>query len=554
MSDNMSSYGRRGGQGYSCFFECQSSNSFQQSPSSDHNKNPIHTNQTLEDAFARLSIIPTNHSFVGQRSGPIGAAKSFHFEGYGRGPYNFHSHIGPIGGYNGNENGILTSMQNFYCFDRARPQALNAGSHDALTSQKQRQKVLPKLSFFKDDLCFGIQRKSRGGVMSANDMGSSVSKFNVYDGGYCFLQKSLSQCCLYDLKGRILSLAKDSVGCRILQERMKNLTSREEVSFVFSELIGNVIQLMLDHSGNYVFQKLMEICNEEQRTNIILMVTKTDFQLVNICLDVHGTRAVQKLLEHVTTQEQRNLIILALCPGIVALTTDANGLHVIEHCLKYFSHDDYKYLLNIVANNCFAIATDRNGCCVMQHCVDHAQGETKEKLMNEIILNATLLADNCYGNYVVQHLVSLKIPRVIESLLRQLEKNFFSLSCNKYGSNVVERFFHDSREEHSTPIVLELLCNPNVSMLLVDPYGNYVIKSALSVLEGPLRNTLCDMVERHSPMMRNNLYGKKLLVWFDKWKLRAVIFAQILSLAWDARIRHWNYSRDWTIEDVEQAI
>lgn len=80
----------------------------------------------------------------------------------------------------------------------------------------------------------------------------------------------------------------------------------------------------------------------------------------------------------------------------------------------------------------------------------------------------------------MQHLLSLGIPGVAESLWRQLEGRFFYLACNKYGSNVVEKFFQDSVEPYSTYITLELLHNPNVPMLLVDPYGNYVIKSALT--------------------------------------------------------------------------
>nr|KYP35250.1 Pumilio isogenyy domain family member 4 [Cajanus cajan] len=401
-------------------------------------------------------------------------------------------------------------MQGLVRYDRNDAVSPSA-SRDAFLSQTEPRSFLLGLPFSNDELRFGFPRKSHGGVVNGD--GGSGS-------GYRLLPQPLTQCSVYDLKGKILALAKDQVGCRFLQERMRSLASPEEVSFVFLELIGNVVELMLDPSGNYVFQKLVEICCEEQRTSIILMVTKPNFQLVNISLDSHGTRAVQKLLEYVTTQEQRNLIMLALCPGIVALTKDSNGLHVIEHCLKLFSNEDNKYILDIVANNCFDIATDRSGCCVMQYCVDHAQGETKERLMNEIIINASLLADDCYGNYVVQHLVSLKIQRTTESILRQLKNKFFSLSCNKYGSNVVEKFFHDSGELYSTQIISELLCNPNVSMLLVDPYGNYVIKSALCVSKGPIRNTLRELVERHYPMMRNNLYGKKLLGWFDKWKLR----------------------------------
>ena len=43
----------------------------------------------------------------------------------------------------------------------------------------------------------------------------------------------------------------------------------------------------------------------------------------------------------------------------------------------------------------------------------------------------------------------------------------------------MERFFQDAGEQHSTQIILELLQNNNVAALLVDPFGNYVFKSAL---------------------------------------------------------------------------
>lgn len=37
-----------------------------------------------------------------------------------------------------------------------------------------------------------------------------------------------------------------------------------------------------------------------------------------------------------------------------------------------------------------------------------------------------------------------------------------------------------SGEEFCTTILLELLSNPNASMLLLDPFGNFVVQSALS--------------------------------------------------------------------------
>ncbi|RYR06181.1 hypothetical protein Ahy_B06g085965 [Arachis hypogaea] len=283
------------------------------------------------------------------------------------------------------------------------------------------------------------------------------------------------------LRGKILDLAKTQCGCRVLQDTMKGLTSKEEVSVFFQELVDhNVIELMGHSFGNYVFQKLVEICSEEQITTIVFNATKNVLKFVNLCLDIHGTRSVQKLLEHVTNQEQRLCIMSALTPRVVALSTNTNGLHVVDHCVKHFSSEDTKYMMNIVATNCFKIATDKSGCCVIQQFVDHAP-------------------------------VSLKIARVTKSLMKQLEGKFVSMSCNKYGSNVVEKFFQDSGESHSRSIILELLHYPNVSMLLVDPYANFVISSAIIVSKGGTREELLKVIKQHSPMMRSNHYGKKLL-------------------------------------------
>lgn len=84
-----------------------------------------------------------------------------------------------------------------------------------------------------------------------------------------------------------------------------------------------------------------------------------------------------------------------------------------------------------------------------------------------------------YRNYVVQHLLGLRMQEVTKYLLQRFQGRFLHLSCNKYASNVVEKML-ESGEECCTTILLELLSNPNASMLLLDPFGNFVIQSALS--------------------------------------------------------------------------
>lgn len=85
-----------------------------------------------------------------------------------------------------------------------------------------------------------------------------------------------------------------------------------------------------------------------------------------------------------------------------------------------------------------------------------------------------------YRNYVVQHLLGMKIQEVTKYLLKRFQGCFVALSCNKYASNVVEKLLQ-SGEEVSIAIIMELLRSSNASMLLVDPFGNFVIQTALSV-------------------------------------------------------------------------
>ncbi|KAG5251214.1 pumilio [Salix suchowensis] len=353
-----------------------------------------------------------------------------------------------------------------------------------------------------------MQRESHYGSMN----NVLVSKNQNYGRRPLWLQDHVSW---EDLSGMIVALAKDQHGCKFLQRFIESAT-REQVDMLFYEVIDYTGGLIVDPFGNYVVQKLIEVISEDQRTRILRNLTRTDFQLARICLDVHGTRAVQKLLNCITNPAQVSLVVSALNQGAVALIKDSNGHHVIQHSVKHFSPQDNKYILKKVAENCFEIATNKSGCCVLQRCVEYSEGEPRDRLVAEIIANALLLAEDHYGNYVVQHILDLKMPQVTENLLAQFEGSYMALSCNKYGSNVVEKCLLTTSEDQSTQIILELLSNPGASMLLVDPFGNFVIQKALLVSQGDVRRCLIALIERNDKMMVSNIYGQKVLVWLTK--------------------------------------
>lgn len=314
---------------------------------------------------------------------------------------------------------------------------------------------------------------------------------------------------LVEAQGHIYMIAKDQHGCRFLQ-RMFDEGTPQDVQIIFNEIIDHVVELMMNPFGNYLMQKLLDVCNEEQRMQILVMLTEESGELVRISLNTHGTRVVQKLIETLKTRQQISRVISALEPGFLALIKDLNGNHVIQRCLQCLSKEDNKFIFVAAAKYCVEIATHQHGCCVLQRCISHSTGEYRENLVAEISSNGFLLAQDAFGNYVVQFILELKIPSATSNLIAQFEGNYVHLSTQRFSSHVVEKCLTVCTEENQSRIVHELLSTSHFEQLLQHPHANYVIQKALQVYEGPLHNAFIEAIESHKAIMRNSPYSKKI--------------------------------------------
>ncbi|GMH17362.1 hypothetical protein Nepgr_019203 [Nepenthes gracilis] len=314
---------------------------------------------------------------------------------------------------------------------------------------------------------------------------------------------------LVEVRDSIYFMAKDQHGCRFLQHRFDDDGgSIEDRQIIFDEIIDHIAELMVNPFGNYLIQKLLHVCDDNQRMSIVQMVTKEPGELVKISLNTHGTRVVQKLIETLKTRKQILLVVLALEPGFLDLIKDLNGNHVIQRCLQCFNSEDNEFIFYAAAKFCVDIATHQHGCCVLQRCIDHSIGEHRQKLIAEISANGLFLAQDPFGNYVVQYIIELKIASASAMLISQFEGHFVHLSMQKFSSHVVEKCLKFCKESQPR-IVHELLSVPHFELLLQDPYANYVIQSALESTKGALHDLLVAAVRPHT-ILRTNPHCKKI--------------------------------------------
>ena len=88
---------------------------------------------------------------------------------------------------------------------------------------------------------------------------------------------------LAEIEGCIFFIAKDQYGCRFLQKKFDE-GAKEDVEKIFSD---HAVELMMDAFGNYLIQKMLEVCNEDQRLDILKSLTSKG-ELINVSLNLHG--------------------------------------------------------------------------------------------------------------------------------------------------------------------------------------------------------------------------------------------------------------------------
>lgn len=311
---------------------------------------------------------------------------------------------------------------------------------------------------------------------------------------------------LEQVGGTIYSLCKDQHGCRYLQKQLENRLP-DQIHMIWLETNQHVVELMTDPFGNYLCQKLLEYCNDDERTVLIQNAT-TD--MVRIALNQHGTRALQKMIEHVTTPVQINLIVEALRNQVVELIQDLNGNHVIQKCLNKLSAADASFIFDAVGKHCVEVGTHRHGCCVLQRCIDHADGAQKIWLIERITAHAVTLVQDPFGNYVVQYIIDLNEESFTEPLVQRFQGRIGLLSKHKFSSNVVEKCLRCASEQSRDMIVTELLVPGEIDRLLRDSFGNYVIQTALDYSTPMSKHRLIETIRPALPSIRATPYGRRI--------------------------------------------
>ena len=302
---------------------------------------------------------------------------------------------------------------------------------------------------------------------------------------------------------------------RNLQKKLKNDIQYSNQYF-FPNLCQNYskkdfFNLICDQFGNYLFQVLLEVLNDEN-LQIFLNLIKDNFYLIGI--NSFGTRVIQKLIIIIENKEIiYNHFNNILFQSIDKLILTSHGNHIIQKYIEEIKYPKNENVYNFILLNFIKICINKFGCCTIQKCFQKAPKEIKEKLLNLFFNNLFFLLYEQYGTYVFQFVIENEPIFLKIKTIKLVLPNLLNYCKIKYSSNVIEKCLeYNCKEIHQIILDKILEKEENIIDLILNPFGNYIIQKALCICNSKHYDFIINIIGNNIEQIQKVNFGAKLLL------------------------------------------
>ena len=291
-------------------------------------------------------------------------------------------------------------------------------------------------------------------------------------------------------KGKFEEIILTHKGSRIFQKYLKN-THYSILHLIFSEIKNKLNLLLKDSYSNYFCKKLFKNLNQNDRKEYLTIIQK---DLIKLSKDPIATYPIQSIIEELGSKTEKNLFYQGIKNYISNLSYHIYGSRILEKILTYFDEEFHQEIIGFICENFIELACDMNGICLVKKILlmTHKK-ELHQKLKKLIFDDALNLIVHQYGNYAIQTIVENWNESDLEDILNIYKDKYVTLSVKKFSSNVIERIL-EKNEKYLEDYINEINKGYNLSEILKNKYGNFVLKKAYDLSSGDMKKKLFDEI------------------------------------------------------------
>ena len=329
----------------------------------------------------------------------------------------------------------------------------------------------------------------------------------------CFSNKSKNK------TDSMLLMIKDPIGNKRIQKKIEE-KSPKFLYELYQQIKKHLYEIMNDQYGNYVIQKFVRCCDKKILSSMLKhLFEKNKRALFEISMNPHGTRALQKLIKSISispSDDDFPILKKSLEGNITSMIKDINGNHVIQCLIENIKNEDLlAFIYKEMNENLLESLCTKSGSCVFSRIIKcDIVSEGVINMIDNILKNLGNYINNEFGNFAVQKIIELNDKEYNNKIYEYIQDKIVTLSNQKFSSNVIEKCILCDNQLRQK-IINKLIEGKNISELIIDKYGNYIVQKALEVIGQSEKEfyIIINKIKESYKNLRQSEHGKKV---YDK--------------------------------------
>jgi len=347
-----------------------------------------------------------------------------------------------------------------------------------------------------------------------------------------FMEEAAKKWNLTALAGQLETFAKDQLGSRFLQSILET-APEEEYQAAARELAPHAPSLMVDSFGNYVMQRLLDRSQPEQLKRLVQAVLQYDMVL-QLSLDSYGCRVMQKMLSLCHEQERDEVLAVLKAQDVSSLILDPNANHVMHCIVSLLPKEDTTFISEYFEGKAVELSRHKYASRVLLRVIRHGTEAHVRPIISELLRDIPDLAYDQFGNYTVQQILEYGSEAEKRAVMRALVGSFTRMSMQKYASNVVEKSLRFGTQEEREWIISEIIDGKSFTLddemgegdvaqslqgvavspliaIMVHPYGNYVVQRMIEYGSTAQQERIISRVNLIEAGLEKGKFGKHII-------------------------------------------
>ena len=306
----------------------------------------------------------------------------------------------------------------------------------------------------------------------------------------------------------------DQKGSKYIQKKIDE-KSPEFLFKLYEQIKNNLFEIMTNQYGNYVIQKFVQNCDKKLISNMLKSLSTSGTGgkiLYEISINNYGTRPLQKMIENLSnnmTQQDINILLNFTKGNALNLIKDINGNRIIQCIIQNIKNKELlSPLYKEINENIIEIIKTKSGCCVFSKIILNIIEDDLNNMTDIIINNIENLINDEFGNISLKRIIKLNNENYNNKIFEYIKDNLIPLSCQKFSSNVIEASI-DNSTSLKEKVVNKLFENEsNITNLIFDQYGNYIIQNALQNAEKNQFDIIIRLIKENEKKLKQTSHGK----------------------------------------------